>query len=307
MFKTVQCSWSECLGAVLARSIFHPPQSKRLRDPSELGIDDWHEIRLVTNDGVSIHCWLIRRSSDRLAIVGHGIGQSKSASLRQARNLAELGFTVLMFDHRNHGQSGRSRQTRNMADRFTEDIETCVSWMQSNCGGPTTTTIVFGFSFSTFPSLYSLYRNRVKIDAIVCDSGPALRIEDLVRGFMSAYPLVKNRMLQRIIHRSDVQSATARHVVRMLNGNWPPPTEVGIMATTPKLVIVGDEDHVVPEENVRALMDRYRNSDVITIHGRHLRGLKDDPEAYTTAVENFVRDLRANKDAKSASDAEPEG
>jgi hypothetical protein len=56
-----------------------------------------------------LHIWLCPGDPGRVVVLGHGLGLSKSASLAQARLLNDAGYTVAMFDLRNHGRSSADR------------------------------------------------------------------------------------------------------------------------------------------------------------------------------------------------------
>lgn len=90
-----------------------------------------------------------------MAVVGRVVGLSKSASLGQAAYLNSQGFTVLMCDNRNHGASSMNFSAIYMARSFTLGVETCVSWLRSDAGDPDAKMVAFGYSFSTFASVYS--------------------------------------------------------------------------------------------------------------------------------------------------------
>lgn len=84
------------MGKTLARKIFHPPRRGNHKQPKEFGLDV-EKRRLPFNDaGEELDTWLIPGDDNRVVILGHGIGLSKSASLPHAAFLHEAGYTVLM-------------------------------------------------------------------------------------------------------------------------------------------------------------------------------------------------------------------
>ncbi len=130
------------VGNYLARRAYAPPRRKHHRSPSEYGLE-FTEDTLTTNDGVALHLWVILPSDvlRGIGIVGHGIGLTKSASLRQARMLHDVGYGVVMYDHRNHGLSGVGPVQKGMAERFTRDtvgglILRCRFWPTGSPSAP---------------------------------------------------------------------------------------------------------------------------------------------------------------------------
>lgn len=164
------------LGRRIARALFHPPRKRHHRAPEDFGLPSTERF-VRTSDGIDLHLWLTPGDGAGTVVVGHGIGLSKSASLRHAALLHELGYNVVMFDHRNHGLSGSDPSRRDLSVRYSNDIEAslCVaSETWSDTGEP----VIWGFSFSTFPTLYSLrHESTPAIGAIICDSGRTPRTD----------------------------------------------------------------------------------------------------------------------------------
>lgn len=99
-----------------------PGKSPVFGAPREFGLVS-EDVAFQAADGVTLRGWLIKGRSDKIIIQSHfgvqcsrsgytpkGKGLIKMASsdisfLRQARYLNEQGYSVLMFDMRNHGES----------------------------------------------------------------------------------------------------------------------------------------------------------------------------------------------------------
>jgi pimeloyl-ACP methyl ester carboxylesterase len=94
------------------------------KTPRDYGLD-FEAVTFHTEDGVEIKGWLIPGSADKLVIMTHVGGLTKYGSvssyrsfsklydkeiefIKTARHLHACGYWVLMFDFRNHGESGRS-------------------------------------------------------------------------------------------------------------------------------------------------------------------------------------------------------
>ena len=92
------------------------------KNPKHYGMD-FEDIEYKTSDGVNIKGWLIPGSLNKLVIMTHVGGLTKYGSTVQYKNLTKLynkeieflktakhlhkeGYWVLMFDFRNHGESG---------------------------------------------------------------------------------------------------------------------------------------------------------------------------------------------------------
>lgn len=110
------------LGNMIANTFIKPFQSPVFDDPANYALD-YEDITFKAQDGVELSGWLIKGDSDKVVIQSHfGVQCSRSGYtaegkgfmkgwdgeirfLRQAKYLNEAGYTVLMYDMRNHGQS----------------------------------------------------------------------------------------------------------------------------------------------------------------------------------------------------------
>ncbi|BDU35935.1 alpha/beta hydrolase [Vibrio nigripulchritudo] len=99
-------------------------QSPVFETPEQYGLA-YQDVTFQTQDGVTLSGWLIEGSTDKVIIQSHfGVQCSRAgftpegkgmiklykkniAFLRQAKHLVEQGYSVLMYDLRNHGNSGQ--------------------------------------------------------------------------------------------------------------------------------------------------------------------------------------------------------
>jgi hypothetical protein len=94
------------------------------KNPEDYGLD-FENVEFKTSDDVSIKGWLISGSLPQIIVITHVGGLTKYGStigyksfsklynkeiefIEIAKNLHNKGYWVLMFDFRNHGESGRS-------------------------------------------------------------------------------------------------------------------------------------------------------------------------------------------------------
>lgn len=94
------------------------------KNPKDYGMD-FENVEFEASDGVGIKGWLIPGSFKKLIIITHVGGLTKYGStvsyrsvsklynkeiefIETAKNLHDNGYWVLMFDFRNHGESGKS-------------------------------------------------------------------------------------------------------------------------------------------------------------------------------------------------------
>ncbi|WP_078859741.1 alpha/beta hydrolase [Streptomyces rubellomurinus] len=275
--------------AALSYLVYHPPRRPHHRTPEEFGLDAEEVLLPVGGPGRNLHVWLCPGGTDRVVVVGHGIGLSKSASLAQAAFLHEAGYTVALFDHRNHGRSFTDRACWGLSRRHTDDVAAVVAYLREQRGYADAKVAVFGFSFSTFPSFYLLRRPDCPVDAIVTDSGPAREIPPLFRNFIEAKGIPVPRPLRTAPALGVLSRVFGSVGTAMLHGEWPPPAE-GAYLRVPSLFLAGEEDSIIPVDEVRRLAADYPKAEVLVLPGtEHLQGLKTVPEQYREAVLDFLK------------------
>lgn len=272
------------LGSVFAYLILHPPRRRPHKDPGALGLPfEGQTVR--TSDARRLACWLVGPDSPRVAVLGHGIGQGKSASLRTAQLLVGRGYQVLMLDHRGHGDSQGDRRTWRVADRFTDDIVSACRWMAER--SRPRTLVVFGYSFSTFPTVYALASGSLPADAVVCESGPGLNLAGMFEGFLLKASEGSTAM-GRLMRSAGLREATAAAAVRMLGASWPPGAGDGLLGEVPQLYLVGEEDTVIHPGEVSALAQAWPRAEVRRLPGGHLRLSRSAGAEYDRLVHAFL-------------------
>jgi pimeloyl-ACP methyl ester carboxylesterase len=92
----------------------HPGRTQPHRTPSDLGLDDWRDVNFLSEDGLRLGAWYIPvkgvEPSPGLIYV-HGLGSNREGLLDQAKLLYDHGYSALLLDLRNHGQSDGSLTT----------------------------------------------------------------------------------------------------------------------------------------------------------------------------------------------------
>ena len=99
-----------------------PGNSPVFNSPADLGLN-YEDVEFEASDGVALRGWLVKGGTDKVIIQSHfGVQCSRAgytprgkgliklwkediSFLRQAQYLSEQGYTILMYDMRNHGES----------------------------------------------------------------------------------------------------------------------------------------------------------------------------------------------------------
>ena len=277
-------------GLLVAYLVYHPPRQRRRRAPSTFGLDP-SELWITGSSAKGrLHAWRCPGDPQRVVVVGHGMGLDKSRSLAQAQLLQRAGYTVVLFDFRNHGASFRDHALTRFSRRFNDDLVAVVDQVRAMPEHADARIALWGFSFSTFPVLDTLAQLDGAVHAVICDSGPTRDLSVIVNSPPRSGLLPVPQVLQMAPARPLWQAVYRRLAMAILDppADWPPTAQQG-MSTTPMLFVVGDHDGVTPVAQVRAVARRYPHAEVLVVPGAgHLRAINVDKDAYAATVLDFL-------------------
>ncbi len=112
------------LANYVANMMIKPGKSPVFNNPKNFGLD-YEDVTFKASDGVTLSGWLVKGGQDKIIIQSHfGVQCSRAGYtpkgqgmikmwkediefLNQAKYLVNAGYSVLMYDLRNHGESGK--------------------------------------------------------------------------------------------------------------------------------------------------------------------------------------------------------
>ena len=101
--------------------------------------NDWKKtnFEIKSDFGYRLHCELIEPDNEKekvkkVAILCHGFGCAKYNSIKYAQLFAKLGYTILMYDHRNHGMSGKAYTSMGYYEKY--DLRKIIAWCKNKYG-----------------------------------------------------------------------------------------------------------------------------------------------------------------------------
>lgn len=145
--------------------------------------------RVVGPGDVGLAGWYIPAASGApptapTVILAHGWGSNKSAMLDRAALLHER-YNLVLFDFRNHGQSGAAMTTQGV--RESGDVRAIVDWLEAEKGPDR--IAVFGASMGGASALAAADRDE-RIDALIVESTHATLANAIqARLDVAGYPL----------------------------------------------------------------------------------------------------------------------
>ncbi len=163
------------IGNYVANMMIAPGKSPVFNNPQDFGLN-YEDVTFKASDGVTLSGWLIKGGTDKVIIQSHfGVQCSRAgytpqgkgfspmwktdiSFLNQAKYLVDAGYSVLMYDLRNHGNSEvgtnpyitwgveEAKDVIAAVDFITNhpEYENCTIGLLSICMGQSATTTAYG-------------------------------------------------------------------------------------------------------------------------------------------------------------------
>lgn len=280
-----------CLGIVIffSRQIVYPKvlthkevldyELERERIPNTLfdGLKE-EEIRFNSYLGYTLKGKLyLQDDPNKFILMCHGITSNYDAMKKYSEPFIKKGYSIMFYDHRNHGYSDRNYTTLGYFEK--KDAKCCVDYLMKRFNEPMVG--VLGESMGAATAL----------QLVTIDSRLSFCIEDC--GYSNAFNLMyhraledHNKILAQFTKPADIYlklfynfSLKDVSVVHSIN-----------KATCPIMFIHGEEDSYVPFYMCKELYDSYDGEKMMyTVKGAsHAVAYPTDPETYSNEVNKFL-------------------
>jgi pimeloyl-ACP methyl ester carboxylesterase len=278
------------------RQITHAHRNDFRDDPDRWGMAPVEEIDLIARDGVRLHSWLFRAHGATAAeVILHGHGGNKHTTLPLARMLYPE-YTVLLLDHRGHGESDGARTTIGYEERL--DVHAAVDLLEERGLGPVG---IFGMSMGGATAILAAAEDP-RIVAVVADSAFArLRWAVQQSAVLRGYPSL---ISPGIAFLGCLTTALhLRHRMRAFD----PVEVIARIAPRPLLLMHGIDDEVIPVASAHALFARAGEPKDLWLvdgmkHCQALDALYEDSRAHVRTF--FDRWLRPSDHAAELCDSD---
>jgi uncharacterized protein len=226
--------------------------------PRDFGVE-FQSLSIATSDGERLRAWALVQPAPRAQLVYfHGNGGNLSVWAPILTGIAQQGFSVLAFDYRGYGASTGRPTERGLY----RDVEAVLDhfWRSADRSRP---VVYWGRSLGTVMATYAA--------TIHAPAGLILEA-----GFPDARSLVRRSPLLAVLALFSTYRFPSAEFLQKIEA--------------PVLVMHGDDDHVIPFAQGRALFDRVRGpKEFVTIpNGDHNDLTPRDPQIYWRAVYQFV-------------------
>lgn len=232
-----------------------------------------------SNYGYDLSCELLKsgKPGNKIAILCHGFSRGKYKSLLYANVFLDLGYNVLIYDHRNHGLSGRAHTSMGYYEKY--DLKKIIDWCCRTYGSECK-IVTHGESMGASTVLMHLGID----DRVVCAIADCA-YSDLIE-------LLKHQ-IKHYYHLPQVLIPLESLITYLRAGFWygeVSPIQVVSRTDTPILFIHGKKDNYVPTKMSKDMYERKRKRKAIYLvaGAGHATSYETNRIGYKKVVESFL-------------------
>ncbi len=242
-------------------------------------------LKIRSDFGYSLSCELLRPNSEKememsgtgVVILCHGLGCAKCVCIKYAEIYLKLGYTVLLYDHRNHGLSGKAYTSMGYFERY--DLKKVVDWCFEHYGEDCK-IITHGESMGAATVLMHLEIDS-RVTCVVADCS----YSDLIQ-------LIKHQIKQ-FYHLPGFLIPVESLITYLRAGFWYrdiSPLEVVRKTDIPILFIHGKIDNFVPTRMSKELYRaKSKNKAIYLVAGaRHAESICKNRKGYEQVIQHFL-------------------
>ena len=249
-------------------------------DPrSELGLD-YEDVTFKAEDGKTLRGWLVPSmgNGDVGVVTVHGLSANREEFMPDAKILHDAGYSVLMFDCRDHGTSDGDGRTLSLGVREHRDVESAVAYLKHR---GMKRVVALGCSQGAVSSIEAAAEDN-DIDGVIAQASFTSLYEILTVATHQKRPDLKPWFVAMM---TDI--AVWRMGGRGLDG---PLDAVAKIAPRPVLLMQGSADELVPPGDVQILYDHAREPKSIWIGAGagHCELHRKYPEQYRQHIVDFM-------------------
>jgi len=241
--------------------------------------------RLKSDYGYVLSCELFEPDEEetvegikKIAILCHGLGCAKYESIKYAEIFIKLGFKVLVYDHRNHGLSGKAYTSMGYYEKY--DLRKVVSWCKDRYGKECK-IITHGESMGAATVLMHLEIDS-RVDCVIADCA------------FSDLKVLLCHQLKQFYHLPRFLIPIESVLIYLRAGFWfkqVSPIKVIRNTNIPILFIHGKRDNFVPAYMSKAMYQakKKRKAIYLVAKAKHAESYCMNKKGYEERVSEFLR------------------
>ncbi len=243
----------------------------------------FNEETLKLSDGYQLHWnYALTNSSNKYVILVHGYGWTREGMYKYELEFVKLGFNLITYDLRGHGDNKRVPITMGIKD--SQDLHELILKVKEKFGQD----IYLGVQGESMGAATALMEMKY-------DDNLKFVIEDC--GYATLKDVVYHK-IKRLFHLPKKYADFAGFFLKLFYKytlNDVEPMEESKNSKTPLLIIHGDKDDYVPVESAYKIKELRRNdaiTEMVIVEGAgHARSLVLDREAYLNYLQNFLNKI----------------
>ncbi len=238
------------------------------------------QFTVMSDFGYLLSCELLKpeQTTGKLAILCHGFSRSKYGSMIYAEIFLKLGYKVLIYDHRNHGLSGKAYTSMGYFEKY--DLKKIVDWCYQRYG-PDISIVTHGESMGGA--------------TVILHQGIDPRISCVISD--CAYSDLKQLLVHQLhtyYHLPKLLIPAESLITYLRAGFWyrdVSPIRVVSRMKRPLLLIHGKRDRYVPASMAKQMYACKKNKKAIYLvaGATHAQSCMKNPVGYAERVEEFLR------------------
>jgi uncharacterized protein len=266
----------------IAAYLFTMPSNRPIRDEAHIGGVPVEDVTILTEDGVTLSAWHLRKNTERAIIFAGGITSNRRQGLSRAAFFLEKGWSVLLLDLRGTGESQAAVVTMGWEER--KDLLAARYWLESEnyriiaANGISLGAATIAYTFDDDPGW----------DFVILES---------------CYDTIDNAFNNRLAMFSVPAwfASPVRWWASWRMGAGPEllrPAEYLRNCAVPALIVAGDSEPELKTAETRAIYEACA-SPIKKIHlfkgGHHENFLGRYPEEYKSLVSDFLEAVEARR------------
>ncbi len=219
-----------------------------------------------------------KNTTEKIAILCHGLGYAKYSGIKYAKMFFRLGYRVIIYDHRNHGYSGKAHTSMGFYERY--DLKKLVDWCYDRYGKKCT-IVTHGESMGAATVLMHLGIDH-RVNFAIADCA----YSDLTQ--------LLCHQLKQYYHLPCILIPIESFLTYLRAGFWyneVSPIRVIRHSLTPVLFIHGKIDNLVPADMTRQMYhNKKKNKAMYLVAGaKHAGSYCKNSREYEKMVERFLK------------------
>ena len=256
-----------------------PPELRLTETPADYG-NDFVDVEFPSRDGLTLRGWLMEGEETKPTLIfGHGLFRSRREGLERGFALNKRGFSVLLFDFRNHGESdGRSTSLG-----FLERLDVLGAYDFLKEKRDRLRFVLLGVSMGAVTVIHAAGGFQQDLEAIIADS-PFQSLNETVAHHTGMLALPSFPFADLFvwnftrITQYAAEDLNTREALRRLD-------------EIPVLLIYGKEDRRLPPSGIQNIFDAIPSAKkklILFENATHGAAYRINPELYVETLVEFL-------------------